>query len=118
MKFFLFIVVLIAVAFGIVAFQNDSELSVKFIKWDFAGHIAIVLGVPFLIGLLAGISLLLPSLWKKASQARHLKKQLHEIEEEKSAASEPAEQIEHEGEIEQPTEEAAPEVKEPEKENL
>ncbi len=88
MRFFFIILFLIAVAFGIVAFQNNVEISVKFIKWDFTGHIAIVLGVPFLIGLVGGISLLLPSLWKKASQARHARKRIQELEEEMSKPDE------------------------------
>ena len=105
MKFFLLIVFLIAVAFGIVAFQNNADVSVKFIKWDFSEHIAIVLGVSFFAGLVAGISLLLPPLWKKAANARHSKKRVHELEEELAKAAEPVEQIEHEGGTEEPSEE-------------
>lgn len=117
MKFFLLIVFLIAVTFGIVAFQNNAEVSVKFIKWDFSEHIAIVLGVSFVAGLVAGILLLLPPLWKKSANARHAKKRVHELEEELARAAEPAEQIEHEGESEHKPEEGK-EVKEAEKESL
>lgn len=82
MKVFLFIVLIVAVAFGIVAFQNNSEVAVKFVQWTFTGHIAVVLAVPFAVGLVAGISLLLPSLWRKASQARSFRKRVQELEEE------------------------------------
>lgn len=98
MKLFLFVVFLVAVAFGIVAFQNNTEVSVRFIQWDFTEHIAIILGVPFAAGLVAGISMLLPSLWKKGANARHFKKRVHELEGELAKASEPAEQIEMESE--------------------
>ena len=81
MKFFLFIVVIIGAAFGVIAFQNNTEVSLTFIKWDFTDHIAIVLASPFAAGLLAGIALLLPTVWKKSSQARHSKKQMQELEE-------------------------------------
>lgn len=90
MKVFLLIVLIVAVAFGIVAFQNNTEVSVQFVKWTFTGHIAVVLAVPFAVGLVAGTSLLLPSLWRKASQARYLKKRLQELEEETPKHGEPS----------------------------
>ncbi|UCD35427.1 MAG: LapA family protein [Nitrospiraceae bacterium] len=82
MKVFLLIVLIVAGALGIVAFQNNTEVTVQFIKWTLTGHMAVVLSVPFAVGLLAGISMLLPSLWRKASQARYLKKRVKELEEE------------------------------------
>ncbi|HDH53349.1 MAG TPA: LapA family protein [Nitrospirae bacterium] len=85
MKFFLFFVLSIAVILGIITFQNDTEISVKFINWNFSGHIAIVLAVSFAVGLLGGISLLVPPWWKKAKTARTYKKRIHELEEEKAS---------------------------------
>lgn len=110
MKFFLVIIFIVAVAFGIVAFQNNTEITVKFINWVFTDHIAIVLGVPFCAGLAAGISLLLPSLWKKASQARHFKKRIQELEEEQAQGpgEEAEEPAEAEAKDETPVEEEEP----------
>ena len=85
MKFFLIFVLSIAVILGIITFQNDTEISVKFIKWSFSGHITIVLAVSFAVGLLGGISLLVPPWWKKAKTARTYKKRIHELEEEKAS---------------------------------
>jgi uncharacterized integral membrane protein len=109
MKFFLIIVFIIAVIFGIVAFQNNTEVSVTFIKWNITEHIAIILGIPFLIGLVAGISLLLPSLWKKAAHARQFKKRVQELEE---GQSQEPEQPEEELPQEPEATESLPEEKE------
>lgn len=85
MKFFLVFVLSVAVIWGIITFQNDAEISVKLMKWNFTGHIAIVLAVSFAVGLLSGISLLVPPWWKKAKAARTFKKRVHELEEEKTS---------------------------------
>jgi uncharacterized integral membrane protein len=117
MKFILFLVITIGVIFGIITFQNNVEISVKFIKWSFSGHLALVLLVPFAAGLLAGISALISPVWKKSAQARHLKKRVQELEDETSQETEEVEQVAHETETEQPAE-VTPEVLEPEKKIL
>ena len=117
MKFILVLVIFIAVIFGIITFQNNVEIAVKFINWNFSGHLALVLLVPFAVGLLAGISALIPPVWKKAAQARHLKKRVQELEDEMSQETDEVEQVTHEAETGQPSEET-PEVLEPEKKTL
>lgn len=117
MKFILVLIVIIAVLFGIITFQNNVEVSVKFIKWSFSGHLALALLVPFAVGLLAGIAALIPPVWKKSAQARHLKKRVQELEDEMSQEREEIEQVAHEAETEQPAE-VTPEVLEPEKKTL
>lgn len=117
MKFILVLVITIAVIFGIITFQNNVEISVKFIKWSFSGHLALVLLVPFAVGLLAGIAALIPPVWKKASQARHLKKRVQELEDELSPSTEEVEQLEHEIDTDHEPEKAS-EEKEPEKQTL
>jgi len=94
MKFFLFMVLLLAVVIGSVAFQNpDLEISLTFIQWTIAQPIAIVIAVPFGVGLLIGMALIIPGWIKKAKQARMHKRKVGELEEELAKAQDQVEQL-------------------------
>jgi len=94
MKFFLFMLLVVAVVFGAVAFQNpDIEISLTFIKWTIAEPILIVIAVPFGVGLLIGIALVVPGWIKKAKQARMHKRKVNELEEELAKAQDQVEQL-------------------------
>ena len=82
MQLFLFITVVIMIAFGAVHFQNsDVTVSMKFITWIFESKpIALILAIPFAVGLLAGTLFFVPPWMKKASLARHQKKRIQELE--------------------------------------
>ena len=82
MRLFLLIIIISAVVFGIITFQNPNLVDVTFIKWTFSGHLTIALLVSYAAGLLGGIALVVPSVWKKARQARQLKKRVQELEQE------------------------------------
>jgi uncharacterized membrane protein YciS (DUF1049 family) len=112
MQLFLFIAVVIMVVFGLITFQNsDVTVTMKFIKWTFEQEpIALVLAVPFVIGILTGTFICVPPWLKKASLARHQKKRIHELE---SGLAELAEQADSEGvEVETEGEAIKEEVKE------
>ncbi len=71
MKFFLFMALVVAVVLGAIAFQNpDIEITLTFIQWTITEPILIILAVPFGVGLLIGIALVVPGWIKKAKQAR------------------------------------------------
>ena len=94
MKFFLFVAILVAALIGSVAFQNpDLEVSLTFIQWTIAKPIAIIIAVPFGIGLLIGILLVVPGWLKKAKQARVNKRKVKELEEELAKAQDQVEQL-------------------------
>lgn len=82
MKFLFVIIFIFTVIFGIAAFQNDAEVALKFLKWDFSYNLVLVLAVAFGVGLMSGIAMTVPSVWKKARAARTHKKRVHELEEE------------------------------------
>jgi len=89
MKLFLFLAVVIAVAFIILTVQNPSTvITLDFIKWTFSGPPAIMLSVPFIAGILAGIFAFIPAWWRKSAQVRSCKKQVQELETELSRARE------------------------------
>ncbi len=84
MQLFLFITVVIMIAFGSIHFQNpDLTVSMKFVTWIFeAKPIALILAIPFAIGILTSAFIFVPPWMKKASLARHQKKRIHELESE------------------------------------
>ncbi len=90
MHFFLFIALVILIAFGIVTVQNPTAVvSLKFIIWTFSDKpLPIILAVPFAAGILAGIFLFIPTLWKKSRAIRMHKKRLQELEKDLSIANE------------------------------
>ncbi|HDZ84438.1 MAG TPA: hypothetical protein ENH45_04380, partial [Nitrospirae bacterium] len=62
MQLFLFIAVVIMIVFGSIHFQNqDLTVTIKFITWTFEQKsIALILAVPFAIGMLAGTFIFVP----------------------------------------------------------
>jgi len=85
MKIFLFLALVIAVAFIVLTVQNPSMvITMDFINWTFSGSPAVILSVPFVAGILAGVFLVIPAWWKKSMQARSFKKQAQDLETELS----------------------------------
>ena len=84
MQLFLFITVVIFIVFGLIAFQNpDVTVTMKFVKWTFDNKsIALILAVPFAIGISAGTFIFVTPWLKKASLARSQKKRIRELESE------------------------------------
>ena len=81
MQLFLFVAVVILIVFGLITFQNpDVTVSMKFVQWTFEQKpIALIVAVPFVIGIIAGSFIFVPPWLKKASLAR---KRIHELESE------------------------------------
>ncbi len=104
MRLFFFIIIISAVVFGIITFQNPIVVAVKFIKWPFEVHITIALLVSFAAGLVAGMALIVPSVWKKAKQARQLKKRVQELEQEREEETPPPDEHDEQTEPEDETE--------------
>ena len=105
MKFFFIIIFIFTVIFGIAAFQNDAEVALKFLQWDFSYNLILVLGVTFGVGLLSGIAMTVPAVWKKAKTARTHKKRVHELEEEMAKGNDSddeSEEAEEDSEKEEP----------------
>ncbi len=101
MKFFFVLVFTFTVILGIAAFQNDAEVTLKFLKWEFSYNIILVLAVTLGLGLLSGIAMTVPAVWKKAKVARTHKRRVHELEEEIAKEPEPDEQSEEAEETEE-----------------
>jgi len=84
----------VAVVFGVITFQNpDIEISLTFIKWTIIEPITLVIAVPFGVGMLIGIALVVPGWIKKAKQSRMNKRKVGELEEELTKAQDQVEQL-------------------------
>jgi uncharacterized integral membrane protein len=85
MKIFLFLALVIAVAFIVLTVQNPTMvITLDFINWTFSGPPAVMLSVPFVAGIMTGVFLVIPAWWKKSMQARSCKKQAQDLETELS----------------------------------
>jgi len=68
MKFFLFLALLIAVAIIVFTAQNQSDITLKFINWELTYQLPVMLALPFFVGTIAGIALIVP-VWLKKSKS-------------------------------------------------
>ena len=63
----------------IFTFQNTASTSLKFLKWDFAGSVALITLIIFFVGLIGGWFMGWSSVWKKNKEIRALKKQVTDL---------------------------------------
>ena len=81
MKFFLLLALIIAIAIIVFTAQNQTDISLTFIQWELSGPLPLMLAVPFLVGTVAGLALVVPIWIKKAKTVKTYKRQIHELEE-------------------------------------
>ncbi len=82
MRFFIILALLIAIAIVVFALQNSSIITISFLAFHYNGSLALTLVVVFTLGLLAGILISIPSLWKKSSELREQKRRVKQLEKE------------------------------------
>ena len=101
MQLFLIITVVIMIVFGSVHFQNpDLTVTLKFITLTFEQKpLALILVVPFAIGILTGSIIFVPPWLKKVNLARHQKKRIQELEAEIAEAAGPSASEDDAGEV-------------------
>ena len=99
MTFALFTIIVLAVVCVVFAVQNSAVITVSFLAWEANASLALILmitlGAGILIGYLAG----LPSVWKRGSETRQLRRQVQDLQEATPVREtlEPAEGSEREG---------------------
>lgn len=81
MKFFLLLALIIAIAIIVFTAQNQTDISLTFIQWELSGPLPLMLAVPFLVGTVAGLALVIPVWIKKAKTVKTYKRQIQELEE-------------------------------------
>ncbi len=90
MKFFLFLALIIAIVIIIFTFQNHMDITLIFFNQDVSGPLPLILAIPFLVGTIAGLALIVPVWLKKARVVKAQKKQIRELEEKLLNVSEQA----------------------------
>ena len=81
MQTFLFLALLIAFTLVLFAVQNSDVVPVKFLAFHFEGSLAFILVVVFASGVLTGILMAVPSLWRKSSALREQRRKIKQLEE-------------------------------------
>lgn len=81
MQIFLFLALLITIALVLFAVQNAALVTITFLAFRFEGSLAFILVVVFASGVLSGILMTVPSLWKKSSSLRQQRKKVKQLEE-------------------------------------
>lgn len=82
MQFFLFLALIFALIFMLLAIQNPTVITLGFIKWDFSVPLAFILALIFAAGILTGIFLLIPTWWRKVKVGRAQRRRIQELEKE------------------------------------
>ncbi len=82
MQLFLFLALFLALAFMFFAVQNLEVITVTLVTWTFEGSLAFILALAFSTGILTGILLFIPTLWRKLIAGRAQKKRIGELEKE------------------------------------
>ena len=81
MQIFLFLALLIAIALIFFAIQNSAIVAVNFLAFHFEGSLALILVVVFASGVLTGILMTVPLLWRKSSALREQRRKIKQLEE-------------------------------------
>ena len=82
MQLFLFLALIITILFALLAIQNPGLITIQFVKWSFSGPLAFILAIAFFSGILAGVFILVPTLWRRAKTGRAQRRRIQELERE------------------------------------
>jgi putative membrane protein len=81
MRLFIVLALLIAVVIVVFALQNSSIVTISFLAFHYNGSLALILVVVFALGLLAGLLISIPSLFRKSSALREQRRKIRQLEE-------------------------------------
>ena len=66
MRLFLFLALFIAVIIIVFTAQNQTDITLTFLNWELSKPLPVMLAVPFFVGVIAGIALVVPAWMKKS----------------------------------------------------
>ena len=75
------LIIIFAVLAVIFAIQNAEVVEVKFIAWEFATSLALIIMVSMALGGLLGLLSSIPGRWKSMSKVSSLKKEIADLKE-------------------------------------
>jgi uncharacterized integral membrane protein len=80
MYFFLLLALIIAIVLVLFAIQNPIVVTVSFFSWQMDGSLVFILVTVFAAGLLTGVLMSLPSLFRKSFALREKKRKIKDLE--------------------------------------
>lgn len=81
---FVLVVAILAVVF---AAQNSAVVAISFFSWSASGSLSLVLILTLSLGILIGLLIMAPSVFKRWFQSSGLKRRLHRLEKEQGEAA-------------------------------
>jgi uncharacterized membrane protein YciS (DUF1049 family) len=80
MQLLIVLALLIVVAIVLFALQNSAIVTISFLFFHYDGSLALILVLVFSSGLLAGLLISIPSLFRKSSDLREQKRRVKQLE--------------------------------------
>lgn len=88
---YLLFVLVVAILAVLFAAQNSAVVAISFFSWFTSGSLSLVLILTLSIGILIGVLIMSPAVFKRAFQSSGLKRRLKRLEKEKTALGDKAE---------------------------
>lgn len=85
---YLVIVLLVAILAVMFAAQNSATVAITFFAWSTSGSLSLVLILTLTLGILIGVLIMAPSVFKRSFQSSGLKRRVHRLEKEKTSLNE------------------------------
>jgi len=85
---YLVIVLIVAILAVMFAAQNSATVAITFFAWTTSGSLSLVLILTLTMGILIGVLVMAPSVFKRSFQSSGLKRRVHRLEKEKTSLSE------------------------------
>lgn len=85
---YLVIVLLVAILAVMFAAQNSATVAITFFAWGTSGSLSLVLVLTLTLGILIGVLIMVPSVFRRSFQSSGLKRRVHRLEKEKTNLNE------------------------------
>jgi len=82
---YLLVVLVVAILAVLFAAQNSTVVAISFFSWSTSGSLSLVLILTLSIGILIGVLIMAPSVFRRAFQSSGLRRRLKRLEKEKTA---------------------------------
>jgi uncharacterized integral membrane protein len=85
---YLVIVLLVAILAVMFAAQNSATVAITFFAWSTSGSLSLVLVLTLTLGILIGVLIMAPSVFRHSFKSSGLKRRVHRLEKEKTNLNE------------------------------
>ncbi|MBU0927426.1 MAG: LapA family protein [Spirochaetes bacterium] len=82
---YLLLVIAVAILAVMFAAQNSATVAITFFSWSTSGSLSLVLILTLTLGILIGVLIMAPSVFKRWFQSSGLRRRLHRLEKEKTS---------------------------------